>query len=850
MDMRRLLLLALVALTSAALHADPTTREAARRQAELFVQRGWRTVEGLAVIPARRRASVAVELQDAACSDSGLYVFNVGNGDGFVIVGGDDQAEQILGYAETGRFAEDELPENAREWLKSYSLSTPSLWSGQGEPVRPLIPTLWGQREPYNLLCPNGGVTGCVATAMAQVMRYYEWPQGETTAIPAYGNYEGLPPTKFDWSLMLNGYGGAEPEEQTMAVARLMQYCGWAVEMSYGSSSTALERMIPVAMRQYFGYDAGMRRMTRSDYSIAGWDSLVYAELAAGRPVIYSGQKSGSGHEFVCDGYDGQGFYHINWGWNGNSNGYYRLSVLSPPTVGTGGGSSKGGFNTYQTAIIGIQPDRGGEAPADELNLTSEELHILALTKVSRSSKTEDFKLKLRNALGNHTNEAVKLRYGIGLMQPDGKIVQPYSQLNVSFNPGAYTGRTGSVSYSFGAQLTGTYRIVSITTVSNGKLNWQPALGTDHNYIEAILTDTTLTLTEHPVRQIVVDSVVFSPTTSGVMEVRVQVTNRGEEYNGTLCLRVNGSAKQTVGVAMAADDSDEVLFQYTSQSGTQNYQIGYSNDESAWIAEGTADYQGSTKTSTFNVWDSQGNMSTVVIDKSNCAVVPEGAVAADLHNVTPTAVVTNGNPNALYYVAASYDPGNIQGEGNVILGTFAPSLTLTDGHDFFCPVPFTAGRATYTRTFSRGYDGEGGWDTIVLPFKVDAVNVDGNDASLAWFRSPDDSGKQFWLMEYSGSAPDDLTFTHATSFQANRPYLIAVPGSAYGELSLTGKTLVFTADHAVVESTALTTEQRDVYTLVGTYVTTVQPKHFQLNAAGSQFVRDDQPIPPFRAFFR
>ena len=873
-DMKRLLLLlTLIAMISTTLQADPISREEARQRAMQFVQRGWRTVDGGNVTPARRRSIAETELREAEYADSSLYIFNIGENDGFVIVSGDDRIDPILGYADTGTFDEKELPENARAWLSLAlpsptggdisSMVTPSSWRGQGEAIRPLLPTLWAQRSPYNLLCPGGYATGCVATAMAQVMRYYEWPREETTAIPAYSKYEELPPTKFDWDLMLSGYDGTEPEEQTMAVARLMQYCGWAVEMSYGSTSSAYERMIPVALRSYFGYDAGTRIVNRLDYTIAQWDSIIYTELAAGRPVIYSGQKSSGGHEFVCDGYDGNGFYHINWGWGGSSNGYFRLSVLTPPTTGTGGGSSKGGYNLYQTAVIGIQPDQGGSiAPSGELLLTSEELHVLAQTKVKRSSPTEKFELKLRNALGNHSSEQAKFRYGLGLMQADGKLSQTYSQGNTSFNPGAYVGRTGSTNYSFGARMTGTYRIVGICSPGSGTANWQPALGADRNYIEVTLTDTTLTLTEYPARGLVVNSVTFSPTIDGMMEVKVLVTNQGEEYNGKLCLCINGSEKQTVGTPIAAGGSDVITFLYTPREGEQKYQIGYSKDDTTWLAEGTEDYQAVSNQQHFNVWDRQGNASTVLLE-GNRAVVPDSVVAADLRNVTPTAIVPNGNPNTLYYVAATYALEKIQGYGgetvrNVVLGTFAPSLTLTDGHDFFCPIPFTAGQATYTRTFIRGYDGEGGWDTIILPFDVDnvSVNVEGDSSlfplptSLKWFLSPDDTDKQFWLMEYSGSAPDDLAFTHATSFRANRPYLIAVPGPVYDNLSLTGVPVIFSADHAVVESTALTLEQRDVYTLVGTYATVVEPQHFQLNEQGSQFVRDSRPIQPFRAYMQ
>lgn len=864
--MKRLLLLTIVTSVFVLLQAASISREKARQRAAAFL------TDRLHPAAARGERRLAAQLTEADYSGSHLFIYNIGADEGFVVVSGDDRTAEILGYADSGTFDESMLPDNARTWLEGYGEEigslpqpppkgggdsfSPLLLEGAGEAIRPLLPTLWAQKEPYNELSPKGYPTGCVATAMAQVMKYYEWPVDETPAIPAYSSYDALLPTTFAWDKMLSGYAGTEPAENREAVARLMQYCGWAVEMSYGSSSSAYERLIPVALRTYFGYDAAVRRVDRSNYAIAQWDSLIYSELAQGRPVIYSGQSSSVGHEFVCDGYDGEGLFHINWGWSGTSNGYFRLSVLTPATVGTGGGSSRGGYNITQSAVIGIQPDRGGTEPADEaLLLTSEELFVTAATTVSRSSLNGKFSVKLRNAMGNHTATRMQLRYGVGLTKPDGTLVEKTQQGITWFNPGAYAGRNTSSTYSFGAKLTGTYRIVAICSPASGTAQWQPAIGSDRHYIEAVLTDTAVTLTEHPLRALTVDSLTWQQRGSNV-EVLAHITNNGDEYNGTLCLRVNGSVKSTVGAAIAAGASDVVTFYYNPSSGRQTYQVGYTSTDATWIYTTDTTYQAVTAPESFYVWDKDGQPTAVPVTNRR-AVVPDSAVAADLRSITPDSIVPNQNPNTLYYLSDATVPARVSGYGtrqlNVIQKTYADLITLTDGGDFFCPVSFTATAVSYTRTFPLGYaPDDSGWSTLVLPFDVDSINVrsSGCDSgSLSWFRSPDDTGKQFWLMDFSESTPGCLVFTHSQSLQANHPYLIAVPGPAYGDQSLTDQPIVFSAEHAIVHATDIISDPRDAYNFIGTYATRIVPESYILNETGSTFVHDDRPLPPFRAYF-
>ncbi len=323
---------------------------------------------------------------------SGLYVFNVANNGGFVIVSNDDRTAPILGFGESGHLDPDNMPSNMRAWLQGYAdqIAWLQKQEAQGllvkqngqrkaprrvgthstEAIDPLVTCQWNQRDPYNNQCPDysegkKAVTGCVATAMAQVMYYHKWPQDATTTIPAYttGSYQinmpELPATTFDWANMIDVYEDPYTDDQATAVATLMLYCGQSVEMDYGPSSGASSYSVADALRNYFDYNPTTTQcVVRSYYTAAQWADMLYHELKNDRPVVYGGASSGGGHEFVCDGYkyeNGQDYFHINWGWGGTSDEYYLLSTLNPYEQGIGGSSTRDGFHYGQDAIIGIQ---------------------------------------------------------------------------------------------------------------------------------------------------------------------------------------------------------------------------------------------------------------------------------------------------------------------------------------------------------------------------------------------------------------------------------------------------------------------------------------------------------------
>ena len=255
-----------------------------------------------------------------------------------------------------------------------------------------MLKTTWYQEEPYNLMAPvydgekydwegKRSVTGCVATAMAQVMYYHQWPQEATTTIPSYTfNYREeetctlpeLPATTFKWDQMLPNYTEENPgtEEQRMAVAELMRYCGQATKMDYTPDGAGTQHeFIANALRRYFGYSQGIYCANRAEYTIAGWKELIWSELDHKRPVLFAGQSSGGGHEFVIDGYDGNDMFHVNWGWGGKNDGYFAINVLNPKDNTSVGSASSTvlGFATDQQILVGVERSTGKETVVPEV---------------------------------------------------------------------------------------------------------------------------------------------------------------------------------------------------------------------------------------------------------------------------------------------------------------------------------------------------------------------------------------------------------------------------------------------------------------------------------------------------
>lgn len=405
--MKRICIFTVLALTGLCAYAQQISEQEAMERALQYLGSGKTSVSA----PGR---DGNIKLESAPVDAASVYAFNM-EGGGFIIASADSRTLPVLGYSTTGTIDWNQLPDNMRSWLKSYDDAVASLGNTTDfvdgnapgdvlqtrsdsrkklEPVEPLIKTRWNQDAPYWNLAPlyQGAdpdlkweqcYAGCVATAMAQIMNYYQWPKAVPEGLPDYEivsqydsitkvwHIDALPPVVFDWDNMIDdyvlynsqtgSYDSLGTEEQHNAVATLMRYCGQSLKMIYGPAekggSLAYPDSLPGAFKTIFDYKA-TTLLSRTDFSdICEWDSLIYSELAARRPVLYSGSTGSSGHAFVCDGYDGNGFFHINWGWGGAADGYFSLSVLNPYDIPQWNKPiHQIGFSLSQNALIYTDP--------------------------------------------------------------------------------------------------------------------------------------------------------------------------------------------------------------------------------------------------------------------------------------------------------------------------------------------------------------------------------------------------------------------------------------------------------------------------------------------------------------
>ena len=379
---------------------------------------------------APRRAAAQMSVQPFQTDRQGnplMYAVNNG-GEGYAIVSGDDRMRQVLLYSNSGSLDLADMPANMRYWLQTLCADMQILIDAGYQPqavesrraaaevkteIRTMLPSHWGQDTPYNALCPKDGkslsLTGCVATAMAQVI-YYHY-KVRKAAIPsqplkdtkAYKGYRGIEVKALkaedyiiDWSQLIDDYtakGVTPTEAQKQNIAKLMYFCGAAVEMDYNSSvSLASDNMLSPALINYFGFSPATRLVNRASYTEQQWDDLIYKELKNGRPVLYGGSGS-AGHQFVIDGYNGNELFHVNWGWNGSYDNYVALSVLnSSQSFPIGARESTAEFAGGQGAVINAE--YGGTAKAaDRLSFFSSSVseNEMTFNLYNRTGITKNF---------------------------------------------------------------------------------------------------------------------------------------------------------------------------------------------------------------------------------------------------------------------------------------------------------------------------------------------------------------------------------------------------------------------------------------------------------------------------
>jgi len=474
MRIRYYLLISLVfSMFSSALFASPIDEnEALTKAQQFYTQKCSSLLRSAPAFQLIYTCKDAETMLRSANASAYFYVFNVGNQNGFVIVSGDDATKTILGYSNEGTFSVNNMPENVKSWLDFYrseikevmesgliavtSNNTEVSTSLQAASiVSPLLGNIkWNQGDPYNLLCPGGSsshaVTGCVATAMAQIMKYHEWPAtGYGSAQYTTNNYGTLSvdftKTSYDWSNMLDSYGSTSTGNQDTAVARLMYHCGVSANMEYSTtSSSASINNAATALIDHFGYDADIQMPYRNLYHVTDWKNLVKDELDNARPVLYTGQNVDGGHAFVCDGYDSNDLFHINWGWGGLCNGYFELSSLEPSSAGIGG--SIGGYSSDQLILVGIQKE----------DYVAKATYLPAIFSKGLTSSTSSLTNKSTSFTAsfgflNYGLNSLTGKFGIGLYQ-NGNLIKELKSSTISQSIKSYSGYS---SYPFSISLSG-----------------------------------------------------------------------------------------------------------------------------------------------------------------------------------------------------------------------------------------------------------------------------------------------------------------------------------------------------------------------------------------------------------
>ena len=370
-----LVMLALTVTTMTAANVDSRTAQAKAIQF-MNSQPGTRFMASNATMKLTH-----AEASKVKANANDYYVFNM-DGGGYVIVRGDDRAEEILGYG-SGHMDVNNLPCNVAWWLGHYKeqmeylianpkleVEKPSMLMStmlRATTVPQLMSSTWDQEAPYYNQCPTSNgqycMTGCVATALAQVMYYWKYP-AQLPAVEGYqqqANYyygvpaltlNDLPATTLDWDNMLDSYSGNYTTAQANAVAKLMRYCGQASKMEYTPDGSGAYTEDQLAAAILFGYNSSAEYVQKSSYSATNWHAMMQAELEARRPILYggsAGSDGSDGHAFVVDGYDANNSkYHVNFGWSGYSDNYYALDAF------TGSGYT---FKYYQDMIIGVYPE-------------------------------------------------------------------------------------------------------------------------------------------------------------------------------------------------------------------------------------------------------------------------------------------------------------------------------------------------------------------------------------------------------------------------------------------------------------------------------------------------------------
>ena len=356
--------------------AGPIDPEKATEIASGFWNRTAKAPNGiLKLVPRSNMAKAGGRLQTKE-QTPGFYIFTPENEKGFVIVSGDDELPAVIGYSTTAKAGE--MPPALCDLLNVYDMYVEDVRNGVVKPVKPattttnsniepMLTTTWNQNAPYNLMCPqiNGSYapTGCTATAIAQIMKFHNWPDKPSKSFTWYNNttgkdeYVNTSSHKYDWANMIDSYKSGYTTSEANAVALLMSDVGKAMNSNYALAGTgANPPSAAQVLVNIFKYSPDIVVANREEYTNEEYMELIRTNLEARQPLMYAGygQNYSAGHAFVCDGINENNLLHINWGWGGMYDGYFDITTMAPGGAGIGGGEER--YNVGQAIIANIRP--------------------------------------------------------------------------------------------------------------------------------------------------------------------------------------------------------------------------------------------------------------------------------------------------------------------------------------------------------------------------------------------------------------------------------------------------------------------------------------------------------------
>ncbi len=580
--------------------AEPVSKAQALQQAQAFMSsKGIALAGDLTVTNGPKRAKASRD--ESSC----YYVFNNGQNGGFVVVSGDDRTRDILAYSDTGTLDMNHLPENVGYMLQCYEeqinlldtqetpvqaekrttyAETPST-----NPVLPLLTCMWGQGEPFNNACPTVGGTksyaGCVCAGVAQVIYFYRdrMPTKLKTTIESYTangiTLAAVPAgTPFYWSRMFDKYDGTQTSAQKSAVANFVLYVGKALGSVYGSASVGTSanfQNVKTNLTKYFGFSTNSTLYDRKEFTAEKWENMVINELEENRPVLYNGISSKDNHVFIIDGYDGRGLFHVNWGWTGDHDGYFVLSVLNPYDMnGVNASAGPDSYTVTQRAFFNLQPENGYSYTEGDVELTS------TISSVSNNVVKVVYK--------NLTSKDGVFKCGLGYLDSDGYVTKLMENDEGEATVAA-SSSMGTVQFALKAAdfkpqsgTTAEYQLYPIYLLS-GQDEWVMCPNASSNYVKVNYKSNAITSSLVAMSpSLKASNFVFtgSTTKSVKQPVNFKLTNSGDkDYSGYVYL----FASRTTTKGSALSKVRVILPKGESYNATLSFTPGYAGTYNIWI---------------------------------------------------------------------------------------------------------------------------------------------------------------------------------------------------------------------------------------------------------------------------